>query len=753
MPDAFDELNPSSTTPGSTDPYSATIQTIEGWYPGSKSYRNNNPGNLKYVKQPEATGADPQGFAVFPDYAHGLTALHKQIALDAGRGLTIQQFANKYAPVGDNNDPTTYAARLASATGKSPDDLLGPDAFDTLNPNQKNNSVPKGPAQPSDTPIQALTKMGQTAHDYLHEVGKNIIPDAKGMIDSAASAVKQAVGNIPNFIKAPLLPNTPDPLNEDIDAIRTAGKGVWNMISNPAETFKQHPVQSALSVAGLLGMGWPEGEEAATLPRPILGEAQYPARYAPAYDPQTAAVQAAHAESNGLPPPEFNPVAEAQHVAVTKPALEALQPPNPLAFRESLKRSIPQMQEEDPKFGNVLRNTPEKASGEIQSKLNKLHDTMEQFMAPKELGGTTIDGNIIANEKMAAIPPKLEGTDPSAYAAMKAEADTYRRPMKPSEVQSYLETTNDQAHGLYDKLPGERNISVGASAGRGQVITEANAFRQQLYQALDPEHDGAAVAELQKRRGSLIDLKNQVDDMNKQIANAPTPSVGQRIATTGFNTAQKGLEFVGGRPASAVDLAVGSLKKPKAVQNKLADVFDKWDGPRLPDVGAPPAGGIVSGPDRLDPYVQEQLFGKNGPSIPGNTKVPPPRYPGQPPSSSIDLQTQIPGVGNAVARNLQYSGPGGSRVTIQNTLPPYAPKLLNAPEDPLARYTKSTPAPPPTYRQEGGPYKVVSPGGAELGSYHNLADAQKDLSNNHPYKTSDKPTIVYRRIPTSRQLQ
>ena len=93
MPDAFDDV-----TPDSTDPYASTIQTIEGWYPGSKSYRNNNPGNLKFDKQPEATGADPQGFAVFPDYAHGLTALHKQIALDAGRGLTIQQFANKYAP-------------------------------------------------------------------------------------------------------------------------------------------------------------------------------------------------------------------------------------------------------------------------------------------------------------------------------------------------------------------------------------------------------------------------------------------------------------------------------------------------------------------------------------------------------------------------------------------------------------------------------------------------------------------------------
>ena len=102
----------------------STIQTIEGWFPGSVSYRNNNPGNLKYAGQPGATGADSSGFAVFPSIQAGQQALLNQINLDASRGLTIAQFAAKYAPAQDNNDPASYASQLAAATGLSVNDPL-----------------------------------------------------------------------------------------------------------------------------------------------------------------------------------------------------------------------------------------------------------------------------------------------------------------------------------------------------------------------------------------------------------------------------------------------------------------------------------------------------------------------------------------------------------------------------------------------------------------------------------------------------
>jgi hypothetical protein len=100
------------------------IQQLEGWFTGSVSQTNNNPGNLMYAGQPGATGQTAAGFAIFPSYQAGYQALQNQIALDASRGLTISQFASKYAPAQDGNDPTSYAAQIAAATGLSVNDPL-----------------------------------------------------------------------------------------------------------------------------------------------------------------------------------------------------------------------------------------------------------------------------------------------------------------------------------------------------------------------------------------------------------------------------------------------------------------------------------------------------------------------------------------------------------------------------------------------------------------------------------------------------
>lgn len=104
----------------------STIQTIEGWFPGSLSFQNNNPGNLRPAGQPDCTSVSTASglFCSFPSLQSGQQALDNQIALDASRGLTIQQFAAKYAPAQDSNDPASYAAQLAAATGLSVNDPL-----------------------------------------------------------------------------------------------------------------------------------------------------------------------------------------------------------------------------------------------------------------------------------------------------------------------------------------------------------------------------------------------------------------------------------------------------------------------------------------------------------------------------------------------------------------------------------------------------------------------------------------------------
>jgi hypothetical protein len=106
----------------------------EGWSPpsakfpiGTRSFRNNNPGNIKYGSFAEscgATGKDDNGFAKFDSYLDGFNAL-KALINNAATGkssiykptMTLDQFFSKYAPSSDGNDPSAYARTVARKLG------------------------------------------------------------------------------------------------------------------------------------------------------------------------------------------------------------------------------------------------------------------------------------------------------------------------------------------------------------------------------------------------------------------------------------------------------------------------------------------------------------------------------------------------------------------------------------------------------------------------------------------------------------
>lgn len=93
------------------------IQKLEGWFPGSLSYRQNNPGNLVYIGQAGAVMGE-RGKAKFASYAAGEAELVRQVKLDASRGLTVEQFIYKYAPPFEN-DTEKYIRDLEQEMGIS----------------------------------------------------------------------------------------------------------------------------------------------------------------------------------------------------------------------------------------------------------------------------------------------------------------------------------------------------------------------------------------------------------------------------------------------------------------------------------------------------------------------------------------------------------------------------------------------------------------------------------------------------------
>lgn len=103
------------------------IRWHEGWFPGSRSRRNHNPGNFKYVGQYSAIGKDAQGFAIFPSDEVGWNHLLKVVYnACAGKSLaykpemTLYEYFAKYAPSHDKNDPKRYSEVVAEYIGVSP---------------------------------------------------------------------------------------------------------------------------------------------------------------------------------------------------------------------------------------------------------------------------------------------------------------------------------------------------------------------------------------------------------------------------------------------------------------------------------------------------------------------------------------------------------------------------------------------------------------------------------------------------------
>jgi RHS repeat-associated protein len=93
---------------------------------GSRSWRNNNPGNVRMSNLMKANGAigAAGGFAVFPDYQTGMNALSALLQSNTYRNLTIGSFLQVYAPPNEN-DTARYTNFLQTQTGLAGDAVIG----------------------------------------------------------------------------------------------------------------------------------------------------------------------------------------------------------------------------------------------------------------------------------------------------------------------------------------------------------------------------------------------------------------------------------------------------------------------------------------------------------------------------------------------------------------------------------------------------------------------------------------------------
>lgn len=94
--------------------YSDSIKVVRH-SDGSRAWRNNNPGNLRYYDFARSHGAigEAGGFAVFPDEQTGMDALRALLRTNTYQVLTIQQAICRYATY----DTARYIQQLKKLTG------------------------------------------------------------------------------------------------------------------------------------------------------------------------------------------------------------------------------------------------------------------------------------------------------------------------------------------------------------------------------------------------------------------------------------------------------------------------------------------------------------------------------------------------------------------------------------------------------------------------------------------------------------
>ena len=192
---------------------------------GSRAWRNNNPGNIKFgslAQRMGATGADAGGFARFTSYEAGRKAQEDLLFNSAGyKDKTIKDAIARWAPSSDGNDPAGYAGILAKAAGVGVDAPLA-----SLNPEQRGKLLDAQQAKEGWTPGKASIAPG------VHSGGESA-PYLSGAVKLEGESYDYGSGNgkgknsIP-IGTYPITPGTIGPWGRANNALGINNNQIWD---------------------------------------------------------------------------------------------------------------------------------------------------------------------------------------------------------------------------------------------------------------------------------------------------------------------------------------------------------------------------------------------------------------------------------------------------------------------------------------------------------------------------------------------
>jgi hypothetical protein len=255
----------------SAAPYTLTIVDASGKtvtrQGGTRSWRNNNPGNIEYGDFAQAKGAvgSDGRFAVFPTLQQGRQAkddlLFGQRSLYAD--MSISRAIARYAPFGENN-PVTYAQQVASAVGVSVSTRLRD--LDQTQRQRFLDAIQRAEGYEAGEIIKAAKGgvFSGPREGYPAELHGNEavvpLPDGKSIpVDLNSKVVQKVVSDILNpVLSGPMFRQsvTGQDLQQDIKTLLVSIDGLVDQISDPElqpKMMADGGITQGVSIAGEAG--------------------------------------------------------------------------------------------------------------------------------------------------------------------------------------------------------------------------------------------------------------------------------------------------------------------------------------------------------------------------------------------------------------------------------------------------------------------------------------------------------------------
>jgi hypothetical protein len=177
---------------------------------GSRSWRDNNPGNIEagpFADAHGATGSDGR-FAIFPNAATGMQALVSLLSSDGYQELTIEQAMERYAPP-DENDTDAYTSFIAENVGVDPSTSMS-----DLAPGQLSSFASAIQTYEGNTPGTTYQEGDASVPDWVQNLFDNSgSDDPEPTPDPSPSPTPDPV---PNPTPDPMPDPVPDPSSDPV---------------------------------------------------------------------------------------------------------------------------------------------------------------------------------------------------------------------------------------------------------------------------------------------------------------------------------------------------------------------------------------------------------------------------------------------------------------------------------------------------------------------------------------------------------